>query len=138
MEGTPQEPKICRFCRVRSFSGSHFQGPCGFPGFPAAAEGRCAQILSGRQQHEPRISPGGATKSSKFGDRGLCPSKRTNRLNQPPLKAGVPRFRPGDSSRNPRSCGGPCGRLVGATSWKRVPPEIGQECAPSPLSYDKI
>ena len=31
-------------------------------------EGRCAQILSGRQQHEPRINPGGATKSSKFGD----------------------------------------------------------------------
>ena len=37
-----------------------------------------------------------------------------------------------------KSCGSPCGRLVGATSWKRVPPEIGQECAPSPLSYDKI
>ena len=31
-----------------------------------------------------------------------------------------------------------CGRLVGATSWKRGPLEIGQECAPNPLSYDKI
>ena len=28
MEGTPQKPKICGFCRARSFSGSHFQGPC--------------------------------------------------------------------------------------------------------------
>ena len=37
-EGTPQKPKICRFCRVRSFSGSHFQGPCGFPGFPALGQ----------------------------------------------------------------------------------------------------
>ena len=27
---------------------------------------------------------------------------------------------------------------MGAISWKRVPPEIGQECAPNPLSYDKI
>ena len=36
MEGTPQKPKICRFCRARSFAGSHFQGPCGFPGFPAS------------------------------------------------------------------------------------------------------
>ena len=35
---------------------------------PGAAEGRCAQISSGRQQHEPRISLGRATKSSKFGD----------------------------------------------------------------------
>ena len=38
MEGTPQKPKSCRFCRVRSFSGSHFQGPCGFPGFPALGQ----------------------------------------------------------------------------------------------------
>ena len=36
MEGTPQKPKICRFYRARSFSGSHFQGPCGFAGFPAS------------------------------------------------------------------------------------------------------
>ena len=103
MEGTPQEPKICRFCRVRSFSGSHFQGPCGFPGFPAAAEGRCAQILSGRQQHEPRISPGGATKSSKFGDslEGCAHPKGQIDFDQPPLKAGVPRFRPGGQQQEP-------------------------------------
>ena len=24
MEGTPQKPKTCRFCRIGSFSGSHF------------------------------------------------------------------------------------------------------------------
>ena len=36
------------------------------------------------------------------------------------------------------SYGSPCGRLVGATSWKRVPLEIGQEYAPPPLSCDKI
>ena len=33
MEGTPQKPKSCRFCRVRSFSGSHFHGTCGFLDF---------------------------------------------------------------------------------------------------------
>ena len=27
MERTPQQLKICRFCRVRSFSGKHFQNP---------------------------------------------------------------------------------------------------------------
>ena len=59
MEGTPQEP---RFCRVRSFSGSHFQGPCGFPGFPAAAEGRLPRFCPGAST--TRISQGGATKSS--------------------------------------------------------------------------
>ena len=36
MKGTPQKFKSCRFCRARSFSGSHFQGPCGFPGFPVS------------------------------------------------------------------------------------------------------
>ena len=107
MEGTPQEPKICRFCRVRSFSGSHFQGPCGFPGFPAAAEGRCAQILSGRQQHEPRISQGGATKSSPA--EGRCAQISPGRQQQEPeelwrsmwafsgghiLEKGPPRDRP--------------------------------------------
>ena len=36
MERTSQKPKSCRFCRVRSFCGSHFQGPSGFHGFPAS------------------------------------------------------------------------------------------------------
>ena len=36
MEGTPQKPKSCQFCRVRSFCGSNFQGPLGFAGFPAS------------------------------------------------------------------------------------------------------
>ena len=34
--GTPQKPEVGRFCTVRSFSGSHVQGPCEFPGFPAS------------------------------------------------------------------------------------------------------
>ena len=48
MEGTPQKPKNCGFCTVRSFSGSHFQGPCGFPDF---------RLLGQPKWKEPHKSP---------------------------------------------------------------------------------
>ena len=51
------------------------------------------------------------------------------------LVAGGPRCREALVAGRPSLPGGP---LVGATSWKRVPPEIGQEGAPNPLSYGKI
>ena len=71
MEGTPQKPKkFVDFVETAPFPEAISKAPVDFLDFrpPGAAEGRCAQILSRRQQHEPRISPGGATKSSKFGD----------------------------------------------------------------------
>ena len=99
MEGTPQKLKICRFYRVRSFSGSQSQGPCGYPGFPAAGGyRRPVGILSGRQQHEPRISPGGATKSSKLGDSlegcGRCAQISSGRQQQ------EPRISPGGATKS--------------------------------------
>ena len=48
MEGTLQQAKMCRFCRVRSFSRSHFQGPCGFPDF---------RLLGPPKWREPHKSP---------------------------------------------------------------------------------
>ena len=38
MEGTPQKP-------IRSFSGSHFQGPCGFPAFPVSGNADMERTL---------------------------------------------------------------------------------------------
>ena len=71
MEGEPHKsPKYVDFVKPAPFPEAISKAPVDFLDFrpPGAAEGRCAQILSGRQQREPRISPGGATKSSKFGD----------------------------------------------------------------------
>ena len=52
MEGTPQEPQICRFYRVRSFSGNHFQGSCGFP---AAAEAGVPRFCPGDSSTNPEL-----------------------------------------------------------------------------------
>ena len=124
MEGTPQKP---RFYRARSFSGSHFQGPCGFAGFPAS---RTAEMEGTPQK--PKIcrfcrvrSFSGSHFQGPLVDfrisgrrRPVCPDfvresstnpelvreeppKARNLVTVSRIVAGAPRFRPGDSSRNP-------------------------------------
>ena len=66
-----------------------------------------------------------------------CPRCREALVAGRPSLPGGPHCREALVAGRPSLPGGPR-RLVGATSWKRVPPKIGQECAPNPLSYDKI
>ena len=73
--GTSQKPKSCRFCRGRFFCGSHFQIPCGFPGFPASGTAE----MEGTSQKP---------KSCRF----CCPAPRTAEMERTSQKPKSCRF----------------------------------------------